>query len=251
MTRLPALGSLVRADVRSRWRSLAVLALLVAIIVGGVLTTTAGARRTRTAFDRYLAQVNPADLIVLLEGEPIGSDDAAAVDGVDAAVGVTMYLIVPQSDPNGFYPMFTPEDTRRAGAVLPVADRRRPGGQPERAPRGRARRTDRAPAERHRGRQLADGRVHARAAGGSGRLRQPARSAAHARCRGHLTQPRRRRQTGGRPRPHPSHARLRPGVRRRDRRVRIGSPPRHRSGRNPQRRWARGCRRWAASSSTR
>lgn len=51
---------LLRADLRRRWRS---LALLVTIVVAAVLTATAGAHRTRTTFDRYLEQVRPLDSI--------------------------------------------------------------------------------------------------------------------------------------------------------------------------------------------
>jgi hypothetical protein len=45
-------GTWLRLDLRRRWRSLVVLALLVALSAGVVLTAVAGARRGDTAFGR-------------------------------------------------------------------------------------------------------------------------------------------------------------------------------------------------------
>jgi hypothetical protein len=52
-------------EVRRRWRSLLVLALLVALATATVLTATAGARRGQTAFSRLWAQTLPATVTVL------------------------------------------------------------------------------------------------------------------------------------------------------------------------------------------
>ncbi|MEP7019680.1 MAG: FtsX-like permease family protein [Pseudonocardiales bacterium] len=55
----------LRLDVRRRWRSLAVLALLIAISGGTVLTSLAAARRGASAMDRLTARTLPATSAIL------------------------------------------------------------------------------------------------------------------------------------------------------------------------------------------
>jgi hypothetical protein len=61
---MAALTSWSRLDFRRRWRSLLVMALLVALAAGTVMTTLAGAKRGASAGDRLLAQTLPPDVIV-------------------------------------------------------------------------------------------------------------------------------------------------------------------------------------------
>jgi hypothetical protein len=55
----------LRLDVRRRWRSLLVLALLIALAAGTVMTAMAGARRGGSAVDRLLDRTLPATAMVL------------------------------------------------------------------------------------------------------------------------------------------------------------------------------------------
>ena len=61
------------ADLRHRWATALGLTLLIAVLGGTVLATSAGARRTSSAYDRLLDVANPPELLVSPPGEQ-GSD---------------------------------------------------------------------------------------------------------------------------------------------------------------------------------
>ena len=74
----------LRLDLRRRWRSLVVLALLVALSVGVVLTAVAGARRGDTAFDRLWARTLPVTVTVLPNQPGFDWAKVQALPGVTA-----------------------------------------------------------------------------------------------------------------------------------------------------------------------
>ncbi len=59
---------LVAHELRTRWRGWAALVLLVALAGGAVLTAAAGARRTSSAYPRFLRASHAADLLVSVAG---------------------------------------------------------------------------------------------------------------------------------------------------------------------------------------
>src|ERR1035438_9592908 len=55
---------IVRADVRRRWRAMLAMVRLIGRVSGVVLVAAAGARRTGTAYPRFLSRSHAADLLV-------------------------------------------------------------------------------------------------------------------------------------------------------------------------------------------
>ena len=60
----------VRSDLRSRWAAWLALALLVSVFVGGVAAIAAGARRTDSAYPRFVHQTRAPDLFVFNSPDP-------------------------------------------------------------------------------------------------------------------------------------------------------------------------------------
>src|SRR5437588_11748495 len=61
---VPAVLTRLQAELSSRWRAWGTLAVLIGLAGGVVLTTAAGARRTDTAYARYLRSTKAADVLV-------------------------------------------------------------------------------------------------------------------------------------------------------------------------------------------
>src|SRR6516165_6603734 len=64
MSAMGAVWLRLRAELRHQWRAWLALAVLLGVIGGIALTAAAGARRTDTAYPRFLRQGNAADLLV-------------------------------------------------------------------------------------------------------------------------------------------------------------------------------------------
>jgi hypothetical protein len=64
----------LRADLRRRWRPLLALALLLGLLGGVVLTAAAGARRTGTAYPRFLGWANASQVDIVPPGTTVPGD---------------------------------------------------------------------------------------------------------------------------------------------------------------------------------
>ena len=75
-----AITAIAARRLRAGWRGWAALALLTGLAGGAVLAATAGARRTESAFPRFLRETNAAEVLV-------GPALDGVRDGYDLAVG--------------------------------------------------------------------------------------------------------------------------------------------------------------------
>lgn len=96
-----------RGELRRRWRAALLVALLVGIVGGTVLTAVAGARRSSTAYERFRGETLAADLDVAFDGPPGGDLEAAAaaISGLPQVVALGRLdfpFVVPAG--SGFYP---------------------------------------------------------------------------------------------------------------------------------------------------
>ena len=89
----------LRLDGLRRWRSLAVLALLIALATATILTSIAGARRGQTAFDRLWARTLPATATVL-PNQP--GFDWAKVAALPEVTALTKFPVVFGYQAQGF-----------------------------------------------------------------------------------------------------------------------------------------------------
>jgi hypothetical protein len=127
-------GYWARAALRRQWRSLLLIAALFALIGGIALVALAGARRTQSAYPRFLSAQNPSTMAVDIGGVDAEGQAAlgqiAQLPGVERASAYYAFYVAPwvdgQADPtqnfevlgsvDGRYfdqDIFTPSDGRR------------------------------------------------------------------------------------------------------------------------------------------
>ena len=98
---------LARTELRRRWLATLVLAALIGLTGGVLLTTVAGARRSSTAYERFREDTLAADLDIAFEGLPPEEIDAAkgrvaALPDVAVVTQTAFPFIVPAG--SGLYP---------------------------------------------------------------------------------------------------------------------------------------------------
>lgn len=100
---MPLVRARLRAELRWRWRSWLALALMLGVIGGAVLTATAGARRTDSAYLRMRAAGHSADVLVSPSGTGLHgfSDALRRLPGVEADAKVVIFNTAGVKSPNG------------------------------------------------------------------------------------------------------------------------------------------------------
>lgn len=99
-----------RRELRRHWPGHLALTLLVALVGGTVLAVTAGAHRTNTAFDRFLAFSRPAHAIAVdVGGAPDRHRLVASLPQVDEFAVMRDYAVV-TPDPEAFLPFVASVD---------------------------------------------------------------------------------------------------------------------------------------------
>lgn len=89
-------------ELRGRWKATLGFALLIGLVGGTVLATVAGARRTETAYDRYLAEANAEDVVTSIFGvanpQFRGTLDAIAAIPEVESIAVTAPMVAVPDD---------------------------------------------------------------------------------------------------------------------------------------------------------
>ncbi|MGH9135888.1 MAG: FtsX-like permease family protein [Acidimicrobiales bacterium] len=88
-----------RAELRRRWRSLALIVVVVGLAGGATLGSIAGARRTSSSFDRLLAWTRSQDVLVL--GFDVAADDVARVRALPGVKAVGVGRLMGLAGPDG------------------------------------------------------------------------------------------------------------------------------------------------------
>jgi hypothetical protein len=111
-------------ELRARWAGWAVLVLLVAVAGGAVLTAAAGARRTASAYPRFLHASHASDLLAAPAGTGVGGYDFAlarlpGVAQIAPVVGLNVQPVGPGRQVNPGAVTEAPLDSRGSQLDLP------------------------------------------------------------------------------------------------------------------------------------
>jgi hypothetical protein len=124
---VPVVGYLARIELRRSWRALVLLSLLTAVTVAISLSSVAGARRSETAFDRYLEYVRSPEAAAF--GELGSIESLADHEAVAELIWMDLVAAMPTAGPSeDFFPLIT-DPTGALGYErlrFPVVDGRRP-----------------------------------------------------------------------------------------------------------------------------
>jgi ABC-type antimicrobial peptide transport system permease subunit len=112
-----AVQARLRAELRARWRAWCAIALMIGLTGGIVLSVAAGARRTETAYARFLRESSAAAVLLspARTGLPGFYDDVARLPGVAAVgpiAGMPLALLEPSGEPNFDISVVAPIDGR-------------------------------------------------------------------------------------------------------------------------------------------
>lgn len=95
-----AVGLIARSEVRSRWRALLGLALLVALVAAVALSALAGARRTGSALDRFVDATRARDARIVVDTSDVADDLVDALedeDWVEAVARDAHFILTPST----------------------------------------------------------------------------------------------------------------------------------------------------------
>ncbi|MDQ4097832.1 MAG: hypothetical protein M3144_08205, partial [Actinomycetota bacterium] len=130
---MAAVRLLLRAELRSRWRSWIGMVLLVGVAGGVVLLSIAGARRTAGAYDRFVVRSSGHDAFILGAQFRLELDDVARLPEVaDIAPVAYAFTIEPGGSPQALTPLVAQDEAWFTRIDRPkVLEGRRPDpGQP-------------------------------------------------------------------------------------------------------------------------
>jgi hypothetical protein len=108
---MAAVLMLIRSRLRRRWRAWVALSVLLGVAAGVVLTAAAGARRTDTAYPRYLEWARAEDVLVTTDDSLVPAvSHLPQVTKAGLGIGFALYAI----DPHGY---LSPDPQRAIGAT--------------------------------------------------------------------------------------------------------------------------------------